>query len=161
MRIDAAAARLRYDALADPNLDHFWAPMPERPVSGTVYDIGAPFDSSAGPPSTARCRARLPRLPNPGTICGISLRSVRAEWRAFASASGTDDLTADDIESASEVSAPAIGQIHALTADDTESASELSAPAIWQSHDLTAGGVESASEVTAPNYRSGARAHGR
>jgi hypothetical protein len=40
--------------------------------------------------------------------------------------SGTDILFADGIESASEVTAPDIGQSHVLLADDVESASEVS-----------------------------------
>jgi len=59
-------------------------------------------------------------------------------------------LTADDIESLSEVSSPAIGQVHALLADDVESSSEVSAPSIAQTHALLADDVESSSEVSAP-----------
>ena len=64
--------------------------------------------------------------------------------------SGTDDLLADDVESASEVTAPSIGQEHDLLANDVESASELTSPVIGQEHALTAVSVESASEVTTP-----------
>ena len=60
------------------------------------------------------------------------------------------DLLAEDVESASEVSTPAIGQVHAITADDVEAASEISVPAVGQEHALTATSVESASEVTSP-----------
>lgn len=60
-------------------------------------------------------------------------------------------LTADDVESGSEVTPPALTQTHALTADDTESASEVTAPAISESHALAADDVESASETTAPD----------
>lgn len=89
-----------------------------------------------------------------------------------AGGAGTDSLTANDVESASEVSAPNVGQEHALTAtsvestsevsapvlsqivaltaDDVESTSEVTAPAVGQAHALTADDVESASEVTAP-----------
>ena len=71
---------------------------------------------------------------------------------AIAPAAGgsTDALTANDVESASEVSSPAIGQTHALTADDVEAASEVTSPAVGQVHALTADDVESASEVTEP-----------
>ncbi len=63
---------------------------------------------------------------------------------------GTDVLLADDVESASEVSSPAIEQEHDLTPTNVESASELSAPALGQEHDLSATNVESASEVSTP-----------
>ena len=59
-------------------------------------------------------------------------------------------LTVVHVESTSEVSAPAVSQVHALLADDTESASEVSAPVVTQLHVLLAGDVESASEVSAP-----------
>jgi hypothetical protein len=64
---------------------------------------------------------------------------------------GTDDLTADDVESASEVSAPSLGQVHAITADDVESASEVTTPDVGQVHALTADDSESSSEVSAPS----------
>ena len=59
-------------------------------------------------------------------------------------------LAANDVSATSEVSTPAVGQEHALAADDVESASEVSAPALGQEHALAANDVESASEVTAP-----------
>ncbi len=59
-------------------------------------------------------------------------------------------LLADDTQSTSEVTAPTLGQVHAILADDTESASEVSAPAIGQAHPLLADDVESTSEVTSP-----------
>ncbi len=64
--------------------------------------------------------------------------------------SGTDALLAEDIESASEVTNPSIGQEHALLADDVESASEVTNPAVGQEHALLATDIESASEVTNP-----------
>ena len=59
-------------------------------------------------------------------------------------------ILADDTQSTSEVSSPAVGQEHALLADDTESASELSSPTLGEGHTLLANDVESASEVTSP-----------
>jgi hypothetical protein len=43
---------------------------------------------------------------------------------------GTDALSAEDVESASEVSSPALTQTHVLTAVSVESASEVSSPAL-------------------------------
>ena len=60
------------------------------------------------------------------------------------------DLLADDVESASETSAPVITQLHVLNAADTESASETSAPVITQLHVLLADDTESTSETSAP-----------
>lgn len=68
----------------------------------------------------------------------------------LAPSGATDNLLADDVESDSEVSSPAIGQVHALLADDVESASELTSPAIGQTHVLLADDPESASEVSSP-----------
>lgn len=62
----------------------------------------------------------------------------------------SDDLLADDIESASEVTTPAVGQTHALAADDVQSTSELTTPAITQTHALSADDIESDVEFTAP-----------
>lgn len=65
-------------------------------------------------------------------------------------AGGADALTADDVESSSEVSSPSLGQEHALLADDVESSSEVTSPAVGQTHVLAATSVESAAEVSAP-----------
>jgi hypothetical protein len=72
------------------------------------------------------------------------------EWPEDPDAGGTDNLLAEDVESASEVTSPAIGQTHALNASDVESASEVTAPAVGQVHALLADDVESATELTAP-----------
>lgn len=66
------------------------------------------------------------------------------------SSGSTDDLLADDVEFAMEVTAPAIGQLHKLLADDVEMAMELSVPVLGQVHKLQAEDVEMAMEVTAP-----------
>lgn len=63
---------------------------------------------------------------------------------------GTDALLANDVESTSEVSTPAIGQVHVLLANDVQSTSEVGSPAIHQVHALLANDVQSASEVTTP-----------
>lgn len=61
-------------------------------------------------------------------------------------------LTATSIESASELTSPAIGQLRTLLADDIESASEVSTATLTVQHALTATSIESASELTAPDY---------
>lgn len=60
------------------------------------------------------------------------------------------ELTADDVESASETSSPAVGQTHALAQTGVQSASQLSSPVLGQEHALTATSVQSASEVSSP-----------
>ena len=60
-------------------------------------------------------------------------------------------LLAESVESSSDVSTPAVGQIHAILANDAESASEVSQPAIGQEHGLLAEDVESASELSSPD----------
>lgn len=59
-------------------------------------------------------------------------------------------LTADDLETASEVSVPVVGQEHVLLAADLESASEVSIPVVGQEHVLLAADLESVSEVSQP-----------
>jgi len=54
------------------------------------------------------------------------------------------------VESTTEVTAPAVGQAHALLADDVESTTEVTAPAVGQAHALLADDVESTTEVTTP-----------
>lgn len=66
----------------------------------------------------------------------------------------TDSLSADDVQSTSEVSSPSLGQIHALTATSVQSTSEVSSPTIGQIHALSATSIESASEVSAPTLAS-------
>lgn len=63
---------------------------------------------------------------------------------------GADVLTAEDVESASQVSTPAIGQGYTLTSTDVDSSSETGVPTLGQTHDLTVSSVESASEVSNP-----------
>ncbi|MCP4000338.1 MAG: hypothetical protein GY727_05460 [Gammaproteobacteria bacterium] len=63
-------------------------------------------------------------------------------------------ILANDVESASEVSSPAVGQVHVLLADDVQSTSELTSPAVGQEHALLADDVESASEVSVPTAAS-------
>lgn len=60
----------------------------------------------------------------------------------------SDELTADDVQSLSEVHSPALGQIHALVVGDVESAPEVTSPALGQVHVLMADSVEAASQVS-------------
>jgi hypothetical protein len=62
----------------------------------------------------------------------------------------TNTLLANDVESNSEVTKPAVGQKHGLNANDVESRSEVTKPAITQTHNLLANDVQSASELTKP-----------
>jgi hypothetical protein len=66
------------------------------------------------------------------------------------SEASADELLANDVASASSVTSPALGQIHALTANDVASASSVSATALTQIHALTADDVVSASNVSVP-----------
>jgi len=75
------------------------------------------------------------------------------EWEAdYTAPAGEDVLLADDLESASEVGIPAVGQEHVLLADDLESASEVTSPPIGQEHVLLAEDLESAGEVSVPVF---------
>ena len=59
-------------------------------------------------------------------------------------------FTAVSVESTTETSAPALGQTHAFTAVSVESASETNSPTVGQNHSFTATSVESASEISSP-----------
>ena len=61
-----------------------------------------------------------------------------------------DNLLADDVENASEVSTPALTQAHILLVGNVESNSEVSNPELTQEHTLLADDVESASEISTP-----------
>ena len=74
----------------------------------------------------------------------------RGPYGSFDGKTAVTALLADDVESASEVTSPAVGQEHALLADDVESASELSVPLCGTQADLLADDVESASSVSIP-----------
>jgi hypothetical protein len=82
--------------------------------------------------------------------------SVNYSWAAMTialrpiPADTTDDLLADDVASASSVTAAVLAQVHVLNAADVASASALTAPVIAQAHVLTADDVASASSLTAP-----------
>ncbi|MCA9340451.1 MAG: hypothetical protein KDA17_06045, partial [Candidatus Saccharibacteria bacterium] len=73
-----------------------------------------------------------------------------ADHPTMSGGGATDNLLADDVQSTSELTSPAIGQTHALNAADTQSTSETSTPAIGQVQALLASDTESASEVTNP-----------
>ena len=79
-----------------------------------------------------------------------SLSEVSAP--ALAENSVPDDLLANDVESASELTTPAITEKikHTLLADDVESLTETSTVAVGQEHALLANDVQSLTEVTTP-----------
>lgn len=62
----------------------------------------------------------------------------------------THELTADDVESAVEVTGPSLAQIHTLSAEDVESASSGDASTVGQVHGLSASSAEMQSETTSP-----------
>ena len=64
-----------------------------------------------------------------------------------------DALTADDLESAGELTRPAVGQVHAITADDLQSVSNATSPTaedVALSVDLTADDLQSVSNLSTP-----------
>jgi IPT/TIG domain len=72
---------------------------------------------------------------------------------AFAVIDSINDLLAQDLESATNVSQPVIGQTHALLAQDLESVSNVSTPTaanLAGSHDLLAQDLQSATSVSTP-----------
>lgn len=65
----------------------------------------------------------------------------------FGPAIGTDALTANDLQSLSQLSTPALGQKHALLANDLQSTSSVQTVALGQKHVLLANDLESTSSV--------------
>ena len=80
----------------------------------------------------------------------ILLQTGDALLQQDESAGGTNNLLADDVQSTSEVTSPAVGQEHDLAANDVQSTSELTTPAVGQEHSLLANDVQSTSEVSTP-----------
>ena len=82
-------------------------------------------------------------------------------WRGAVEPAATDTvdaLLADDLESASQVSAPTLDSTageDVLLADDIESASQTSTPAITQTHALLSVSVQSTSSVSVPSLNGG------
>jgi hypothetical protein len=92
---------------------------------------------------------------NPAAFGHSQADSADFSWAAMSIAlrplaDTVDDLLANDVASASSVTAPVIGQAHVLNAADVASASSVTAPVLGQVHALLANDVASASSVTAP-----------
>jgi len=66
-------------------------------------------------------------------------------------AGGTDALTANDLQSLSQLSTPTLGQTHGLLADNLQSSSSLSTPSISQTHVLLADNLQSVSTLSTPS----------
>lgn len=65
----------------------------------------------------------------------------------FVSAAGTDALLANDLQSLSQLSSPAVGQKHVLLANDLQSTSSVQTVTLGQKHVLLANDLESTSSV--------------
>ena len=81
------------------------------------------------------------------TVDGLTADDLQSASQVSKPAIG---LKADDLQSASQLSKPVIEQEHALLADDLQSASQLSKPTAAHIHDLTADDLQSASQVSKP-----------
>ncbi len=80
------------------------------------------------------------------------LKPLHSYWLMPAANDGaTHNLLADDAESTSEATNPALGQTHNLTASSAESASETTQPALGQIHSLSGDSAESTSQATSPS----------
>jgi len=81
-------------------------------------------------------------------VCGSGAMSLIRLSTLFSSA--PDDLLADDIESDSELTTPAVGQEHELSSTSVETTSELTTPVVGQEHILSSTSVETTSELSTP-----------
>jgi hypothetical protein len=114
----------------------------------TLYTVGGIIDDAmTAVDFSANDTLRFQRF----SVATATTTLVGYEVVQFSDGAVTHNLTADDVESASEVSTPTLGQAHSLTALDAESASEVSTPVLGQVHALIALGVESTSEVNTPS----------
>ena len=113
----------------------------------TLYTVGGIIDDAmTAVDFSANDTLRFQRF----SVATATTTLVGYEVVQFSDGAVTHNLTADDVESASGVSTPSIGQVHGLSASDVQSTSEVDAPAIGQVHGLTATSVESASQVSTP-----------
>jgi hypothetical protein len=69
---------------------------------------------------------------------------------------GTDALLANDLQSLSQLSSPAVGQTHVLLADDLQSTSSVQTITLGQKHNLLANGLQSLSQLSSPAIGGGA-----
>ncbi len=69
---------------------------------------------------------------------------------------GTDALLANDLQSLSQLSSPAVGQTHVLLADDLQSTSSVQTITLGQKHNLLANGLQSLSQLSSPAISGGA-----
>ena len=69
---------------------------------------------------------------------------------------GTDALLANDLQSLSQLSSPAVGQTHALLTDDLQSTSSVQTITLGQKHNLLANGLQSLSQLSSPAIGGGA-----
>ena len=114
------------------------------------YDNGSSFVTNDGnPPYGAMVEYTAVGTSTTMGVTG-TYPSMAALAMIAAASGSTDTLLANDIESASEVTSPAIGQIHALLATSVQSLSNVGTPTITQLHALLATSVQSLSEVGAP-----------
>ena len=88
--------------------------------------------------------------PSNGQVGGDGGDGVVILFVPDAAGGGTDTLTADDLQSASEVSQPVIGQTHGLNAGDIQAQSSVTQPTMGQTHGLAADDLNSASSVSTP-----------
>ena len=63
---------------------------------------------------------------------------------------GTDALLANDLQSLSQLSSPAVGQTHVLLADDLQSTSSVQTVTLGIKHNLLANGLQSLSQLSLP-----------
>lgn len=68
---------------------------------------------------------------------------------------GTDALLANDLQSLSQLSSPAVGQTHALLVDDLQSTSSVQTITLGQKHNLLANGLQSLSQLSSPAISGG------
>lgn len=73
-----------------------------------------------------------------------------AVFKVTEAAGGSDVLTADDLQSATQLSTPEVGQEHALLADNLQAASQLSTPAAGQEQALTADDLQTSTQLSTP-----------
>lgn len=84
------------------------------------------------------------------TISGVTVRVT------YTPAVPNDPLTADDVSTSSDVSAPSVQETHVLSGSGPTSASVTGAPAVTQEHTLLSNGTASASDVSVPTATEGA-----
>lgn len=116
--------------------------------------VGLKRGNPTGPGQSGKSRRIEPGEAVPDTIDDLIAVSVQSTSELTKPAiTQVHNILANDVQSASGLSIPVLRQVHAILANDVQSASSVSVPALTVVRNLLANDVESASSVSVPMLR--------